>query len=77
LSLADTGDVSLSLGSQPGFRRPLPWRMRQGSGRWLEVTPYYEYWQLGRSSDVRAGRWVLYEPRSETGNLGITLSVGL
>jgi len=77
LNVAGAGDVSLALGSQPGFRLLVPWRIRLASGRQLEVAPYYEYWQLGRSQGIRAGGWIIYEPRSETGNLGITLSIGL
>ena len=77
LNFTGSGNVSLDLGSQPGFRLQAPWRIRLASGRQLEVTPYYEYWQLGRSPDVRVGAWIVHEPRSETGNLGITLSLGL
>ncbi len=77
LNIAGSGDVSLDLGSQPGFRLQAPWRKRLASGLQLEVAPYYEYWQLGRSPDVRVGTWIIHEPRSETGNLGITLSLGL
>jgi len=76
LNLDGSGEVTLDLGSRPGLRLVAPWRLRLASGRRLEVAPFYEYWQLGRSPDVTVGYLVIHEPRSETSNFGVTLSLG-
>ena len=68
--------VVLSLGEQVGFRLQLPWRQRMDGGQQLEVSPYFEYWDLGASPAVISDGWIISEPRSETRNLGITLSLG-
>lgn len=76
IRLTGIGDVSLSLGAQAGFRLTAPWLIRLDSGQQLQIAPYYAYWRMGRSPDVRAGGYIIFEPRSETDNLGLTVSLG-
>jgi hypothetical protein len=73
-------DVRLDLGGKFGFILSLAWRYDLSRGRGLLVEPYYERWDLGRSETVPltqggivVGR--VFEPKSETRNLGLNLSL--
>lgn len=76
-------NTQVNLGNENGFRFALPVTIRKYS---LIVTPYYEYIDIGKSNSVvltQAGIPVLgcttdpcqiYEPRSETRNVGIEMT---
>jgi hypothetical protein len=73
-------DVSLELGAENGYRVNLMFDRKLGRGKTFWLMPWYEYWELGRSSDtVLSSNGVpvgtVFEPRSETGNFGIGLGV--
>ncbi|MEZ5541895.1 MAG: hypothetical protein R3F42_07615 [Pseudomonadota bacterium] len=72
-------DTTLDLGTAGGARR-FTHTHELGAGMALFVSPWFEYWQLGRSAaavltrnGVPAG--TVYEPDSETRNLGISAGV--
>lgn len=77
LRLNGYGDIHLRLGMHPGFRLTAPWLIQLPSRHQLQIAPYYEYWQMGRSPGVIVGKYIFHEPRSETGNMGITVSISL
>ncbi|MGD8909798.1 MAG: hypothetical protein PVI92_10680 [Chromatiales bacterium] len=70
--------VDLSLEQENGFRLSLGLNKALGEGFLLQISPWYEYWELGRSADadlfsngVLVGS--VFEPRSETRGFGIDL----
>jgi hypothetical protein len=72
--------AELALGQENGFRLSLGLIKAMGKGVFLQVSPWYEYWKLGRSADadlysngVLVGS--VFEPRSETRDFGIDLSL--
>jgi hypothetical protein len=76
----DLDTARLDLGARTGYRVALAWRRDLSERFRVEVTPYYEYWSLGRSGTVpleRNGTAIgnLYEPRSETRNVGVAVNV--
>lgn len=72
-------NTSVNLGNKIGarFAMPLEIEMTQST---LLLTPYYEIIDIGKSNNVRvysdgvATNTVIYEPRSETRNVGIELT---
>ena len=77
---ANYDDVSLDLGEETGFKASFTLLRKMGGGASLWLTPWYEYWELGRSSDAdlyRNGEPIgtVWEPRSETHNYGVNLGV--
>lgn len=74
-------DITLDLGEKTGWRLSLALERRVGSTLSVWVAPWYESWKLGRSADrvLRQGGAatgsIVYEPRSETENLGINMGV--
>jgi hypothetical protein len=73
-------DVKLGLGEKTGsrIRLTLDHSLNETMRVWL--SPWYEYWALGRSStqDLTSNGVVtasVYEPRSETENFGINIGV--
>jgi len=73
-------DATLDLGAANGLRVAVALENRLGNGMALFVSPWYEYWKLGRSADavlrqngIPAG--TVFEPQSETHNLGIHAGV--
>jgi hypothetical protein len=72
--------LKLSLGQENGFRLSLGLIKMMGKGLFLQVSPWYEYWELGRSAeDDLFSNGVLvgsaHEPRSETRDFGIDLNL--
>lgn len=74
-------DITLGLGEKNGGRLSLVLERRLGRTLSILVSPWYEVWKLGRSSDrvLRQDGMVtgstVYEPRSETENLGFDIGV--
>ena len=73
-------DTSLELQEKTGFRASLELYKRIDNSTTLWVTPWYEYWEFGRSANMDLfmdGKVVgtVFEPRSETHNAGITFGV--
>ncbi|MEJ2593231.1 MAG: hypothetical protein P8178_17910 [Candidatus Thiodiazotropha sp.] len=73
-------DTRLDLGAKNGFRASLDLQRELGAGRTLWVKPWYEYWQLGRSSDATLTingipTGTLFEPDSETRDWGIDIGL--
>lgn len=73
-------DASLDLGEETGFQASLTLNRKLGGGVSLWLMPWYEHWDLGRSSIetlYRNGASIgtVWEPRSETRNYGISLGV--
>ncbi|MCU7920759.1 MAG: outer membrane beta-barrel protein [Candidatus Thiodiazotropha sp. (ex Epidulcina cf. delphinae)] len=73
-------DVGLALGEETGFKVTLALHRQLGRTTILRVAPWYEYWELGRSSDTTLLRngipaGVVFEPRSETSNYGVNIGV--
>ncbi|HUT41615.1 MAG TPA: hypothetical protein VM011_09765 [Gammaproteobacteria bacterium] len=73
-------DITLELGEANGARAAFTLEGRADHGMTLFVTPWFEYWRLGRSANailtqngVPAG--TVFEPRSRTHNLGINAGV--
>jgi hypothetical protein len=69
----------VNLGNESGARFAFPIQIKMHKQR-LIVTPYYEIIDIGRSNNVRVSSngvptaIVIYEPRSETRNIGIEVS---
>lgn len=81
LSSLGADDVNLALGKESGYRFSLPWRIKtQNSSTWV-IEPYYEFWEIGKSEikPITVGGtptgFVVWEPRSETSNVGINLNM--
>lgn len=71
---------TLQLGTANGLRAAVAWERRLRDGVSLFVSPWYEYWKLGRSDTeplYRNGLPVgtVFEPRSTTRNLGVNVGV--
>jgi hypothetical protein len=73
-------DAHLDLGGRFGTRLSLPWRYRFSQDTAFAFEPYMESWNLGRSPNkpltqngALAGH--VFEPRSETHNYGMSVSV--
>ena len=62
--------------SRVGLRMMLTSKTRLDENTFLNVEPYFEYWNLGRSPDVATGGIVVHEPASKTGNIGINIRYG-
>jgi hypothetical protein len=74
-------DHSLDLGTASGLRAALTLEHRLGNGMTVFVSPWFEYWQPGRSADAALTQngmpaGTLFEPRSETRSLGILAGAG-
>ena len=81
LSPLGADDVNLALGKENSYRFSLPWRVKtQKSSIWV-IEPYYEFWEIGKSEikPITAGGtptgFIVWEPRSETNNVGINLKI--
>jgi hypothetical protein len=73
-------DITLDPGEERGVRAAVTFENRIDNGLVVFVSPWFEYWELGRSTDavltqkgLPAG--TVFEPRSETRNLGIHAGV--
>jgi hypothetical protein len=72
-------NTQVNLGNKSGLRIAIPVKLKTGK-RSLTVSPYYEMIDIGRSNNVRVTSngipttSVIYEPRSETRNVGIEVS---
>lgn len=73
-------DATFDLGERTGGKAIFYWRYHYGSDASVEIAPFYEQWDIGRSPDTvltsggnPAG--VAFEPRSETRNYGVSLSI--
>lgn len=72
-------NTQVNLGNRSGWRIAIPVKIKTGRQS-LTVSPYYEMIDIGRSNNVRvtsngiATASVIYEPRSETRNVGIEVS---
>lgn len=62
--------------SQLGIRVLITSNMRLTRAVYFVVEPYYEYWKLGRSSVVTQNGVSVYEPKSETKNVGFNVCIG-
>jgi hypothetical protein len=77
---ASYDDVKLGLGEETGSRIRLTLDHRLNDAMRVWLSPWYEYWALGRSStqDLSSNGVVtatVYEPRSESKNFGINIGV--
>ena len=73
-------DVKLDLGEETGSRVILTLDHRVGDTMRVWISPWYEFWELGRSStrDLTSNGMVtatVFEPRSETENFGVNIGV--
>ncbi len=72
--------VRLGLGERWGWRLALPWRYGMSQAAGLTVEPFVESFEIGRSATVTAIKngtpvGTVTEPRSETRNYGLAISV--
>lgn len=77
---AGLDDATLELGEKTGGRATLYWRYWYGEDAAVELAPFYERLDIGRSPDtlLTSGgtpATVAFEPRSETRNYGVNLSI--
>ena len=77
---ANYDDVRLRLGEETGGRALLTLDHRLGKEMSVWVSPFYEFWELGRSSTQDLARngvatATVFEPRSETKNFGVNIGV--
>jgi hypothetical protein len=72
----DAYSARLNPEGRDGLRLMLTSHMVLDENTMLIVEPYYEYWRLGRSASVSSGGFTIYEPASETKNLGMNLRLG-
>jgi hypothetical protein len=73
-------NVRLDLGERFGARLSLPWRYQYQDEPAFLFEPYLEGWDLGQSSSKPltrngAGLGSVLEPRSETRNYGLAISI--
>lgn len=68
--------ANLNLGSRNGLRLLLTSNTVLPQKIVLVFEPYYEYWELGRSSMVTSSGGVIYEPASKTRSVGLNLRFG-
>ncbi|MCU7851054.1 MAG: hypothetical protein KZQ80_02455 [Candidatus Thiodiazotropha sp. (ex Monitilora ramsayi)] len=73
-------NAELDLGEEMGFRIRFTLDRQLNRSTTFWVSPWYEYWELGRSNDaplfsngIQVG--TLFEPRSETRNFGVNLGL--
>ena len=71
-------DARLELGERFGLRFSMPFHVSAFENTDFSLTPFFEYWELGRSSTeelLRQGKVIgtIFEPRSETRILGIAI----
>ncbi|MCU7812157.1 MAG: hypothetical protein KZQ77_13100 [Candidatus Thiodiazotropha sp. (ex Notomyrtea botanica)] len=73
-------NAELDLGEETGFRIRLTLDRQLSRSTSFWVSPWYEYWELGRSNDaplfsngIQVG--TLFEPQSETRNFGVNLGL--
>jgi len=73
--------ITLPLGDTWGFRFASPYQFKVKNQLFIKLEPYYEYWEIDRG-EVRKLRnngvvttISVVEPRSETQNFGINLSI--
>ena len=69
-------DATLHLESRNGLRLMLTAHSKLTENTTIILEPYYEYWQLGRSPSIIAGKYTVYEPASKTKNVGVNLRFG-
>jgi hypothetical protein len=75
--------ATLNLESRNSVRLNFPLHFVDGTRRQWTFTPYWESWRLGRSADLRLTSGgvptstIAHEPRSETNNVGVTISLRL
>jgi len=72
--------VRLDLGERWGWRLALPWHFSMSQTAGLSVEPFVESFEIGRSATVTATKngtpvGTVTEPRSETRNYGLAISV--
>jgi hypothetical protein len=77
---ANYDDVKLALGEETGSRVRLTLDHRLGDTMRVWISPWYEFWELGRSStrNLTSNGMVtgtVFEPRSETENFGVNIGV--
>ena len=77
----------VNLGNKPGFKAELPYTYKMNSQWSLVLTPWYEYWKIGKSNWVpqtingvpqynsSGQQYGVYEPSSKTNQLGIDIGV--
>jgi opacity protein-like surface antigen len=63
--------------SKIGLRIAMPASFAFSRDSQITLEPYYEYWRLGRSPIVTSGVVSVYEPASNTKNVGLNLRYGL
>ena len=73
-------DITLDLGEANGARAAFTLEGRADHGMTLFVTPWFEYWRLGRSANALLTQngvpvGTVFEPRSRTHDLGINAGV--
>lgn len=79
LGYRDYDNTQVNLGNESGVRLAVPIQIKTRTSS-LIVSPYYEMIDIGRSNNVRVSSngvptaTVIYEPRSETRNVGIELT---
>jgi hypothetical protein len=66
-------DVTLDLGEANGARAAFTLENRMDNDLILFVTPWFEYWKIGRSTEAVFPP--VFEPRSRTHNLGVNAGV--
>jgi hypothetical protein len=72
--------VRLDLGGRWGWRLALPWRYSMNRTESLTVEPFVEGFEIGRSVTVPVTKngtpaGTVFEPRSDTRNYGLAISV--
>ena len=75
MTVVDLGNAKLYLGEEPGYRVTGRYLYQRPDDWSVGVEAYWEEWEFGRSDNVVAGPFVIFEPRSETQHRGIRLIV--
>ena len=73
-------DVDLALKEKTGFRVSFGLIRALGDDIALHLSPWFEYWELGRSDDQSLSMngmpvGTVFEPRSETRDIGVDLNL--
>ncbi len=73
-------NIKLELSEETGYRVAARWQYLAAPHMMIQIRPFYEYWELGRSSTgnlTQRGTVIgtVVEPRSETKNRGINMSL--
>lgn len=81
LSTLGADDVDLALGKENGYRFSFPWQINTDNSSVWVIEPYYEFWEIGKSEvkPITSGGiptgFVVWEPRSETSNVGVNFKL--